>query len=1083
MILTLVMIISLMPAVTINAAAIDEQFTLAPGGTYYFNLSSKLSDIQYQYDGTATINTALPDSSLKWVPFTYAGTVNAYSRAAAGISTDANVTVGPRSLFVSDYAVSANVSWDGLNGKGLIFGDAGGNYTANGINYNLRSLSVGSEGNGQSGDAVRGIPQSNEWDQVLNKNGSYIKYQNGIFCWGQDTLGTNESIRVGRSWGFVRYFGSNILTHRAGNDDGFRPALEILNAGILGSDGIKTVTYDMGTNGKIGSAAGGLTQAAVVYTGALTLPAVTEVNGFYYTGMVQEGMTLGWLSGDGDFYAAGTSLSSLPTGSTLTAGYGVTGVTVSPSPIEIERGASRQFTATVSGSGTYSHAVSWTAEGAVSGGTTINASGLLTVAADETASTLTVKAVSVQNGSKFGTAAVTVIITPTVSPTSRDYDLSAPADVTTAITWNSAASVTNVVYSVSPATTLYTLESDDYTVADDTLTIKNSFFSGLSIASGAALEFDITFNTGATAALTVNVVNSYTPPAFVPITGITGVPTAATAGVDLTLSGTVVPANATNQTIDWNVLSAGTTGATVSGNTLSATAAGTVTVRATITNGLTVSTDYTQDFTITVSTITYTITFNSGGSVYTTRNVDFGQSIESAAWPADPTRSSYTFGGWFTGENGAGTQFTSATPVNATATVYAKWTYSDAGGSSFGGGSSAPATSTYNAEFNAGNGSNAKLPVTVDKSSGNASVDAGTGSSLMSDGKTTIITVPAVPDVDTYTLGIPVPNLSKQDEQGALAFSTDTGTVTVPSNMLTGVAGISGSKAEISIAQGDKTSLPEDVKAAIGDKPLISLGLSIDGKQIGWSNPEAPVAVSIPYTPTAVELANPESIVIWYIDGSGNAVSIPNGHYDLAAGTVTFTTTHFSYYAVGYNKVSFNDVVDTAWYSDAVGFIAARDITTGTGNGCYSPDAKLTRGEFMVMMMRAYSIAPDESPTDNFADAGGTYYTGYLAAAKRLGVSVGVGNNMFAPDKEITCQEMFTLLYNALKTIGRLPEGSSGKTLTDFTDAGQIDSWAKDAMTLLVETGTVGGSGGKLSPTATPTRAEIAQVLYHLLAK
>jgi len=60
------------------------------------------------------------------------------------------------------------------------------------------------------------------------------------------------------------------------------------------------------------------------------------------------------------------------------------------------------------------------------------------------------------------------------------------------------------------------------------------------------------------------------------------------------------------------------------------------------------------------------------------------------------------------------------------------------------------------------------------------------------------------------------------------------GTVTVPSNMLTGVKlpdgspGISGSKAEISIAQGDKTSLPEDIKAAIGDKPLVSLSLSID---------------------------------------------------------------------------------------------------------------------------------------------------------------------------------------------------------------------------------------------------------------
>ena len=88
---------------------------------------------------------------------------------------------------------------------------------------------------------------------------------------------------------------------------------------------------------------------------------------------------------------------------------------------------------------------------------------------------------------------------------------------------------------------------------------------------------------------------------------------------------------------------------------------------------------------------------------------------------------------------------------------------------------------------------------------------------------------------------------------------------------------------------------------------------------------------------------------------------------------------------------------------------------------------------------------------------------------------------MYAPGKEITRQEMFTLLYNALKVIVQLPQGDPGKTLSDFTDAGQIDPWAKEAMKLLVESGTVSGSNGKLTPTGTTTRAEMAQVLYNLL--
>lgn len=414
-----------------------------------------------------------------------------------------------------------------------------------------------------------------------------------------------------------------------------------------------------------------------------------------------------------------------------------------------------------------------------------------------------------------------------------------------------------------------------------------------------------------------------------------------------------------------------------------------------------------------------------------------------------------------------------------------------------GGGSTESSKPTYKAEVDTGSGSATTLTVTVDKNSGSANVDVGTGSGLISEGKSTVITVPTVPDVDTYTLDIPAPSLLTTGVQGTLIFDTNTGSVTVSSNMLTGVEGISGRKAQISIGQGDKSTLPADVKAAIGDRPLIHLTLSIDGTQIDWSNPNAAVTVSIPYTPTADELKNPENIVIWYIDGSGNVITIPNGHYDPATGMVTFDTTHFSCYAVGYNKVSFNDVAAGVWYNKAVSFIAARGITSGTGNGNYSPDAELTRGEFLVMLMKAYVIAPEINSTDNFSDAGETFYTGYLAAAKRLGISSGVGNNMYAPEKEITRQEMFTLLYNVLKIIGQLPgthgravgeaddqpQGDSGKTLSDFADADQIDSWAKDAMTLLVETGIVIGNNGALKPLSTSSRAEMAQVLYNLLSK
>jgi|GEM_PF-1410288 S-layer homology domain. len=182
-------------------------------------------------------------------------------------------------------------------------------------------------------------------------------------------------------------------------------------------------------------------------------------------------------------------------------------------------------------------------------------------------------------------------------------------------------------------------------------------------------------------------------------------------------------------------------------------------------------------------------------------------------------------------------------------------------------------------------------------------------------------------------------------------------------------------------------------------------------------------------------------------------------------------------------KVAFNDVAAGSWYFNAVSYVATKSITGGTGGGNFSPNATLKRGDCLVLLMKSYHIAADEKPTNNFSDAGNTYYTGYLSAAKRLGITNGIGNNLFAPEKEITREELFTFLYNALKKIEKLPDGNSGKNFSDFTDAAQINTWAKDAMWLFITTGVIKGNNGELLPASTTTRAEMAQVLYNLLTK
>jgi hypothetical protein len=394
-------------------------------------------------------------------------------------------------------------------------------------------------------------------------------------------------------------------------------------------------------------------------------------------------------------------------------------------------------------------------------------------------------------------------------------------------------------------------------------------------------------------------------------------------------------------------------------------------------------------------------------------------------------------------------------------------------------------TPAIQAEVTSGTNPIDNLPIILDDNGNNALVrlELEKIQLLFEESNNSVISLPVIADVTEYTLELPSSVLSNPEAGSKLSLSTGAGTLTVSDNMLSTLSGTEDKKVGLSIGHGDKATLSDQEKEALGNRPLIKLQLTVDGVQTQWNNPEAPVTVSIPYTPNHQELENPDSIIVWYLDGAGNRICIPDSRYDPATGTVTFTTTHFSLYAVGYNRVFFSDVVENAWYQKAVEFIAAREVTKGTGGDQFSPDAVLTRGEFIVLVMRTYGIEPDENPEDNFADAGNTYYTGYLAAAKRLGISKGVGNNLYAPGNGITRQEMFTLLYNVLKVINRLPLGTTEKTLSSFIDGGNIALWAYEAMAYLVKAGTISGSGGKLYPENTSTRAEMAQVLYNLLSK
>lgn len=214
---------------------VDEQFTLTPGGRYYFDLSAM--------NIPGTVNSTLDggtqtDGTLHYVPFTYVGTVDAYSLDSAA---DTDTTSYEHSLFIANYNVTHFVSWDALDKQGLIFGKT---YSSGSIDYTMRAPSAGTAYNGHYGES--GIPANNEWDTILKKFGQdsednttgYIKNWWPMASWGQDTWSNDTWSRTLRGYTSAHFCYGHPATGSI-EDLGFRPVLELPTD--LAADNLKVV--------------------------------------------------------------------------------------------------------------------------------------------------------------------------------------------------------------------------------------------------------------------------------------------------------------------------------------------------------------------------------------------------------------------------------------------------------------------------------------------------------------------------------------------------------------------------------------------------------------------------------------------------------------------------------------------------------------------------------------------------------------------------------------------------------------------------------------------------------------------------
>ena len=173
----------------------------------------------------------------------------------------------------------------------------------------------------------------------------------------------------------------------------------------------------------------------------------------------------------------------------------------------------------------------------------------------------------------------------------------------------------------------------------------------------------------------------------------------------------------------------------------------------------------------------------------------------------------------------------------------------------------------------------------------------------------------------------------------------------------------------------------------------------------------------------------------------------------------------------------FTDVPEDAWYKEAVDYVYANGLMSGTSATTFAPSTQLSRA-MMVQILYNLEDRPAAAESAAFTDvAADAWYADAVNWAAGEGIVSGYGNGKFGPDDLITREQMANMLYYYAQWAGLEPSAGAD-ALQGFQDAGQVSSWASDAVSWAVSSGLISGTGNQtLAPTATATRAEVAQIM------
>ena len=1033
--------------------------------------------------------TSLPDTSLHYVPFTYAGTIEAYKLTSAMATTEeyAQQNKYAHSLFVADYVVTHTISWGGLNDEGLIFGK---NYASGGVDYTLRAPSTGSDDTG-SGESQHVTPSNNEWDRILNKNSGYIQNWNEMYSWGQDTVSFDASGRAVRGYSSARYWISNYAMDFSPRL-GFRPVLEVLNADTLGSDGLEVVTLDLG-GGTLGNSSEDI--QIIVKTGSeFTAPASDGLN----RPDGDTGNFFMWRGSNGKFYVPGDSVPADVTALTVQWTDPTYAVTLHPNGGTINNGNVTEYiygvgaTLPTADDMTYTgHTFKGWYDNESLTGDPVTAIGGTEMGNKEYWAKWEINQYTITFDTAGGSA---------IAPITQDYGtaITAPADPTregyTFAGWDTAIPATmpahnmtiTAQWTVNQYTITYDLDGgtaegnpDTYTVETDAFTLKNPTRPGYTFTgwSGTGLTGEDNLTVTIPKGSTGN--RSYTTHWSLNTYSIT-----------YDLNGGTASGNPTSYTVESATITlnqptkTGYTFTGWSGTDLTGEDNLTVTIPA----GSTGDRSYTAHWSLNTYSITYDL---DGGTA--SGNPDFYTVESSTITLNPPTRTGYTFIGWSGTDLSGSDNLTVTIPAGSIGnrSYIAHWSLN-----------------TYSITYDLNGGTASGNPTSYTVESATITLNQPTktgytftgwsGTDLTGEDNLTV-TIPAGSTGDrSYTAHWSLNTYSiTYDLNGGTVsgnpdfYTVESAAITLNQPTRIGYTFTGWSGTNLTGEDNLTVTIPT---GSIGNRSYTahwslntySITYDLDGGT-AFGNPDSYTVES-----AAITLNEPTKAGYVFTGWSGtDLVGEDNLTVTIPAGSIGDRryTAHWEFdptIIAALNptpNVDFLDVSRVDWFYYDVRYVCENGLMNGTSRNRFSPYGTATRGMLVTILYRMEN-EPRCFGSAAFSDVKpGAYYEKAVVWASQNNIVSGYTDGTFRPDAPVTREQLASILYRY--TLYRGQDVSAGETtsFTGYGDAQAVSSYALPAMRWACGTGILQGANGKLNPSGLATRAQLAAMLHRYLTK